>query len=219
MKKNLNQTQKDQVKYQIIQTVQKEKPETTKKLIALMQERNGVPPKQTIKLIVELENEGQLHFPRPEQLTSTSAGAYIFSQKALWYWITIVLSITTTSTIFAIPDSDYPIVYLRSALAIMLIVFLPGYALIKLLFPTKLPKTTPFLTRNQTEPGSESTATLERIALSVGLSLALVPLIGLILNYTPWGIRFTPMTLSLLALTIAFATAAIIREHQTKVAT
>lgn len=27
-------------------------------------------------------------------------------------------------------------------------------------------------------------------------SLALVPLIGLLLNYTPWGIRLTPITLS-----------------------
>jgi len=218
VKKNLDQTVKNRIKYQIIETVQKEKPETTKKLIALMQEGSGIPPEQTMKLIVELENEGRLHLPRPQPLTSTSAEAYIFSRKALWFWITIALSLTTTATIFAIPDSDYPIVYLRSALAVLLIVFLPGYTLLKLLFPKKLPKTTSFVTKNQPETQSESTATLERIALSIGLSLALVPLIGLILNYTPWGIRLTPMTLSLLILTVAFATAAIIREHQTKVA-
>ncbi len=49
----------------------------------------------------------------------------------------------------------------------------------------------------------------------MGMSIALVPITGLILNYTPWGIRTTPVTLSLLALTTVFATAAIIREHQT----
>ena len=45
------------------------------------------------------------------------------------------------------------------------------------------------------------------------MSLALVPITGLLLNYTPWGIRTTPITLSLLALTTAFAIAAIIREY------
>ena len=58
--------------------------------------------------------------------------------------------------------------------------------------------------------------TIERVALSLGMSLALVPIVGLILNYTPWGIRLTPITLSLLALTIVFATAAILREYQAK---
>jgi uncharacterized membrane protein len=48
------------------------------------------------------------------------------------------------------------------------------------------------------------------------MSLALTPIVGLILNYTPWGITLTPITLSLLALTTVFATAAILREHQSK---
>jgi len=47
-------------------------------------------------------------------------------------------------------------------------------------------------------------------------SIALVPIIGLLLYYTPWGISVTPIVLSLLALTIVFATAAIIRENQAK---
>jgi uncharacterized membrane protein len=48
------------------------------------------------------------------------------------------------------------------------------------------------------------------------MSLALVPLVGLLLNYTPWGIRLTPITLSLLALTIALTITGLIREHQDK---
>jgi len=42
------------------------------------------------------------------------------------------------------------------------------------------------------------------------------PITGLLLNYTPWGIRLTPVTLSLLALTITLATVALIREQQIK---
>ena len=44
------------------------------------------------------------------------------------------------------------------------------------------------------------------------MSLALVPLTGLLLNYTPWGIRLTPITISLLALTLTLATIAFYRE-------
>jgi uncharacterized membrane protein len=50
------------------------------------------------------------------------------------------------------------------------------------------------------------------------MSLALVPIVGLLLNYTPWGIRQTPIVLSLLTLTVIFATTGILREHQAKTA-
>jgi uncharacterized membrane protein len=56
--------------------------------------------------------------------------------------------------------------------------------------------------------------TIERIALSVGMSIAIVPMVGLLLYYTPWGIQLTPIVLSLSALTATFATAAVLREHQ-----
>jgi len=83
-------------------------------------------------------------------------------------------------------------------LGAIFVLFLPGYTFIRALFPEK------------------ELDNIERTALSMGMSLALVPITGLILNYTPWGIRTTPVTLSLLALTTIFATAAITREHQTK---
>jgi len=74
------------------------------------------------------------------------------------------------------------------------VLWLPGYTFIKALFPAK------------------ELDNIERIALSIGMSLALVTITGLLLSYTPWGIRVTPVTLSLLALTITFATAAVVRE-------
>ena len=64
---------------------------------------------------------------------------------------------------------------------------------------------------------SENMDTIEHIALSFGMSLALVLIVGLILNYTPWGIRLTPITLSLLVLTIVFVTVAVLRENQPKI--
>jgi uncharacterized membrane protein len=77
---------------------------------------------------------------------------------------------------------------------------------VKALFPTQVPIKT----------SSDNLDFVERVALSAGMSLALVPIVGLLLNYTPWGIRLTPIVTSLLAMTIAFAIIAIFREHRNR---
>ncbi len=69
---------------------------------------------------------------------------------------------------------------LRIVLGLPFLLFFPGYALIAALFPR----------RNQV-------GNIERVALSLGLSIVVVSLIGLILNYTPWGIRLYPIFISL----------------------
>ncbi len=68
----------------------------------------------------------------------------------------------------------------RIVLGLPFVLFFPGYALIAALYP-----------RHDDLDG------IERLALSLGLSLAVVPLIGLVLNYTPWGIRLVPIVVSL----------------------
>jgi uncharacterized membrane protein len=117
-----------------------------------------------------------------------------------------MLAAVTTVTVFTIPENSVPLVYLRTALGIIFVLFLPGFAFIKALFPAKVPLKT----------SSEDIETIEHVALSFGMSLVLASTVALILNYTPWGIRLTPITLSLLALTIVFASAAILREYQAK---
>ena len=57
---------------------------------------------------------------------------------------------------------------------------------------------------------------VERTAFSIGMSLALVPLVGLLLNYTLRGISLTPITVSLPALTAILSITGLIREHQVK---
>jgi uncharacterized membrane protein len=64
---------------------------------------------------------------------------------------------------------------LRIVLGLPFIVFIPGYILISALFPTK-----------KTERG---VGIVERVALGISLSLIIVALIGVGLNYTPIGIQ------------------------------
>jgi hypothetical protein len=172
--KNLSQDRKDQIKDLIIQTVKKDKPKTEKQLIALMQERYTIPPEQTTSLIIELENEDRLHFIWQEPSTLASAKEYIFSKQAAWYWTTIAFATVTAIAVFAIPEGDVPLSYLRFSLGIIFVLFLPGFMFTKALFPAKVPIKT----------FSENMDTIKRVALSFGMSLALLPIVGLILNFT-----------------------------------
>ncbi|MFC3959110.1 DUF1616 domain-containing protein [Halovivax cerinus] len=43
---------------------------------------------------------------------------------------------------------------------------------------------------------------IERVALSFGLSIAISPLLGLVLNFTPWGIRLVPIVVTLSGFTL-----------------
>lgn len=69
---------------------------------------------------------------------------------------------------------------LRIALGLLFIIFFPGYTLLSALFPKQ-----------------DDLGNVERLALSLGLSIAVVPLIGLILNFTPWGIQLYPIAVSI----------------------
>jgi uncharacterized membrane protein len=82
-------------------------------------------------------------------------------------------------------------------LGLPFLLFIPGYLLTSALFPTK-----------KNEHGID---TIERVALSFGLSIAIVPLIGLLLNYTPWGIRTGSILFSLFIFIIGMGIIAILR--------
>ena len=79
--------------------------------------------------------------------------------------------------------------------AIVLVLFVPGYVLVAVLFP------------DAPMPGKGEIDWIERIVLSFGLSVAVVPLLGLLLNFTPFGIRFAPIiaTIALFTVTVGYA--------------
>ena len=202
---NNKKTEKISIDEFIIHTVTTKKPNTVKELVEHVKEKSKLPKERITEHILNLQSEGKLTFKdNPTEPPSTATG-YLFSNQALWFWTTTILVIAATASVFTIPEDAFPIVYARYFLGSLFVLFLPGYSFIKALFPKQVPLKT----------RSEELDNIERAALSIGMSLALVPLTGLLLNYTPWGIRTTPITLSLLALTAAFSVAAIIREYQT----
>jgi len=189
----------DGLDQELIKLVKEKNPTNVKELIQLIQlERPNVSDQQIRERILKLENQEKITLKKPSTSPSPIFSTYLTSSDARWYWITILLAIITTIAVFIIQQDSSQLMYVRNILGAVFVLFLPGYSFIKALFPEK------------------ELDNIERIALSIGMSLALVPITGLVLNYTPLGIRVTPITSSLLALTAIFATIAIIREQQSK---
>jgi len=188
----------------IIEIIKEKKPQTVEQLLSLAKERLQIPEQKIIETILRLQSEGKMTLLKQQPPAPSKLTTYLKTEQTHWYWITIAIAILTAAVVFTISEDFYPWVYVRYVLGTIFVLWLPGYSFIKALFPTQVPIKT----------SKESLDTIERIALSLGMSLALVPIVGLLLNYTPWGIRLTPIVLSLLALTIVFSTVAIIREHQ-----
>jgi len=86
---------------------------------------------------------------------------------------------------------------IRIILGLPVVLFLPGYSLIATVFPRK-----------------DDLDAIERIALSFGLSIAITPLLGLALNYTPFGIRLSPVLIVLSVFTISLALVAYVRRNR-----
>ncbi len=109
-------------------------------------------------------------------------------------WIN-VLGITLIVVIGLFPTS-----FVRILIGVPFILFFPGYTLVCALFP-----------KNPELDG------IERVALGIGLSIAVVPLLGLVLNYTPFGIRLYPVLVSLFAFTFLMSVAAVYRRKKLNV--
>lgn len=194
------------IEQRILRLVMMENPESVEQLVKLVKERLSLREEEALKHILKLTDQGKIKLKESLTPTPKSLSTYILSSEAYWFWATIILVIATTIVVFTVPENAYPIAYLRNILGLIFVLWMPGYTFIKALFPTKVPIPT----------SSTELDNIERVVLSVGMSIAIVPMVGLLLYYTPLGIQLAPITLSLLALTIVLATAAIIREHHAK---
>jgi len=106
--------------------------------------------------------------------------------------LTIMFTLLCIAFVFIPPLNDTPI---RIVIGLPSVIFLPGYSLIALFFPRK-----------------DDLGWMERVALSFLLSIAIVPLLGLVLNYTPFGIRLSPILIILSTFTISLSLVAWFRR-------
>jgi len=187
----------------ILEVINEEKPQSVKHLTKMLKESLNLAEEEIIESILKLQAKGVLKL-KEDSPQSWSLATYLKTGEAVWYWVTITAGVLTAVLVFTISESIYPWIIARNVLGVIFVLFLPGYALMKTLFPTNMHAKTSIR-------GLEE---IERIALCIGISIALVSIIGLLLYYSPWGLDLTTVVPTLLAFTSVFATAAVVKEYQ-----
>jgi len=180
----------------LIQRIVAQYPRTMGELFEIVKEkRPATSEREFIQAVKELRDTGVLglELPIPE-VRSYRSYLKLFDEN-VWFYLVLVTACATLLSIYALP-SIYPLVIIRWILGSIFVLFLPGYVTVQALFPE----------------GKELDS-IERVALTIGLSLALTPLIGLVLNYTPWGIRLNPIVTALTLFTIGLAMIGTVRRY------
>lgn len=144
-----------------------------------------------VSKLIDLKSDNKIELVEKEPYNKLSS--YAFSPSALWYWFSLVATLLSLALISV--SAGFAL-YLRYLFGGLLVMFLPGFSLVELLYSKR-----------------KELDDLTRVALSIGLSLAIVPLTGLVLNYTPLGLRLLPVAISLVGLTIVLLTLALRRKH------
>lgn len=121
----------------------------------------------------------------------------------------IALTVCTLAFAFGFAPGGVPS-SVRIAVGLPFVLFAPGYALVSVLFPNRSSADRNGIVGiDRDDPG---VTVVERLVLSIGLSAAVVPLVGVVLTYAPGGTSRASVLGSLSALVIALSIAAAVRR-------
>lgn len=165
-------------------------------LVERVRSRYKAEVEEVIEAIRSLEAEGKIDLYPPPANVSSYLQYLGLSAENGWFYLLTVAVLGTLLSIYLLPDS-LPWVAIRWILGAIFVLYLPGFVVVEALFPER-----------------KELSGIERLALSLGLSLAIVPLLGLVLNYTPWGIRLTPVTITLSLTTLIIGLVATYRKYK-----
>jgi len=165
-------------------------PKNVKELVGSLR-IEGFGTDDSIRAVISLQRSGKAAMREAQPYASLLG--YAASPISLWFWAAVLVVFLSMALIGI---TSGVVLYLRYVFGSVLVLFLPGYSLIEALYPKR------------------ELDELTRFALSIGLSLALVPLVGLVLNYTPFGIRLIPVTASIAGLTLVLLLYSLFRKHQ-----
>jgi len=171
-------------------TVQKilreEKPKTVSELFSIALKYNAnLSQEELAEAVRRLKEESKIFLEMPPPGVKSFREYIMLREWNTWFSFVVLICLLTVVAVYLVP-SVYPYITLRWIAGSIFVLFLPGYVTVQALFPF-----------------SRDLDDVERFALSVGLSLAITPLIGLMLNYLPWGIRLEPIVFSLCLYSLA----------------
>jgi len=177
----------------ILETIRTRHPATVRQLAGILAE--GDPTFDELGYLESVKSmmkNGSLTLGPPSYEITSVLDYLLTVTVSGWVWLVYILACTGVIMVYMIP-AQYPMSVFRWIFGSILIC-LPGHSTIKFLFPhSRLPW-------------------FEQLGLSIAVSLAIIPIIGFVLNFTPWGIRFLPVVISLGTYSVLIVTAAAWRD-------
>jgi len=110
-----------------------------------------------------------------------------------------ILILIIVLTLLFLPVATLTTGFLRLILGILFVIIFPGYALLLAFNPKQI-----------------GLGDIERLALSFGISIAIIPFIGLILHYTTWGLEFNSILISITIFIVIVAATGYYRQLRLK---
>lgn len=139
---------------------------------------------EVAKVVYKMVEDGEIRLVDPNE-----GFLNFLLYHSLWFFLVLLIIAGTVISVFL---NFLPLRYFFGMIFVM---YLPGATLTELVYPKK-----------------DDLSQLGRVALGIGLSLALDPIVGLFLNYGP-GIFVNTSLISLTLLTLAFSLGALFRKY------
>jgi len=119
-----------------------------------------------------------------------------FQSKGKWYFFSMGVTLATLISVFSISENAFPLSYLRYIPGLIFLCWLPGFCFAKTLsLERSYNKTVGFI-------------------LNIPLSLGLVFIIGLVVNFFPGGLRLTSVVGAMAVFIVASATVALFLDQR-----
>jgi hypothetical protein len=182
----------DRLELLITSVIEEKKPDSVDQLVKLVA-AEGFSEEKIVKQISRLERLGRIGL-ESDKLETVALRKRLFSYSAFWYWGVIVFCLAAVFSVLAIPSDLIPFVYIRWMFGLVLLLYVPGFCLVRSLFPKK------------------EIMNIEVVIWNLCFSLIMVLLVALFWNFTPLGLSEMPIAVTLAVLSVLLASVAVLRN-------
>lgn len=186
------------VERQIIDIVKSGHAPKGSELVEIIVNELKINEEDAINLLFELEDKEKIIFVDINNNIPDNLQEYVLSSYAYWYWAVITVSLLSVFSVFFLPTDISNLNYVRYVFGSVYVLFLPGYCIYKIIYL------------------GEEVSTTKLILFSIGISVSLISILGLIMNYSPWGLHQAPLVIIEFLLILTLSSIGIIREHNYK---
>jgi hypothetical protein len=195
VQEGLTVIEENKIRETILNEINNESLETVEDIVDVVETKVNFPRDKIVSIIIEMNDDGSLFLRKPIEDFQGDFLNFVLMPKSYWYWIVVFFAAITLFLVYNVPAGSFPLFYVRNIFGVIYVLFLPGFCLVKMLFPKK-----------DGDP-------IINFALYIGTSLIMLPLIGLALNYSPGGIKAEPLALTLFLFIFIFSLIALYREY------